>query len=423
MLKFYLKGLFRDRSRSLMPVIVVSIGVMLVVLGHCWVTGILEDMIVFNANFSTGHVKVMSRAYSENMNQQPNDLALIGTGDLLETLRQDYPEMEWVERIQFGGLVDSPDEQGETKAQGPGGGMAVDLLSENSNEAERLNLERSLIRGTLPQSSFEVILSEQFAEKLEVGPGDQVTLISSTMYGAMSITNFTVCGTVTFGAAMLDRGGMVADISGIRQALDMEDATGEILGYLPGGNYDDLEADAISGPFNEKYSDPGDQFSPVMRSLREQNTMTMFLDLVEYFRGVIIGVFLVAMCIVLWNSGLLGGLRRYGEMGLRIAIGEEKNHIYRSLITESVFIGLAGSVVGTLVGLFFGSLLARGIDISGMMQNSAVMMQGVMKARITTEAYYIGFIPGLLATVLGTALAGIGIFKRKTAQLFKELQA
>jgi putative ABC transport system permease protein len=129
------------------------------------------------------------------------------------------------------------------------------------------------------------------------------------------------------------------------------------------------------------------------------------------------------MSIVLWNSGLLGGLRRYGEMGLRMAIGEEKNHIYRSLITESVFIGIAGSLVGTAFGLFFASLLARGIDITDMMQNSNMMMQGVMKARITPDAYYIGFIPGIFATALGTALAGIGIFKRKTAQLFKELQA
>jgi len=152
MLSFYLKGLIRDRSRSLSPTIVVSIGVMLVVLMHCWVTGVLGDMIVFNARFSTGHVKVMSRAYSENISQQPNDLAMIGTGELIESLHKEFPGMEWVERIQFGGLVDSPDENGETKAQGPGGGMAVDLLSENSNEVERLNLKSSLTRGNLPET-------------------------------------------------------------------------------------------------------------------------------------------------------------------------------------------------------------------------------------------------------------------------------
>jgi putative ABC transport system permease protein len=319
--------------------------------------------------------------------------------------------------------VDAPDENGETRAQGPGGGIAIDLLSPSSDEVERLNLEKSIVRGSLPKVPEEILLSDQFATKLEVGPGDPVTLIGTTMYGAMSITNFTVSGTVKFGAAALDRGGMVADISSIRMALDMQDATGEILGYLPSGEYDDLQASAMTAAFNEKYSATMDEFSPVMLSLREQGTMTMFLDLVEYFRSMIIGIFLVAMAIVLWNSGLLGGLRRYGEMGLRIAIGEEKRHIYRSLIFESVFIGLAGSVVGTAFGLFFASLLTKGIDIGSMMQGSNMMMQGIMKARITPEAYYIGFIPGIFATALGTALAGIGIFKRKTAQLFKELQA
>ena len=218
-------------------------------------------------------------------------------------------------------------------------------------------------------------------------------------------------------------GGIVADISGIRDALDMQDATGEILGYFPNGDYDDEKATAMANAFNAKYSDANDEFSPIMLSLREQGTMTMMMTIIDYFQTLIIGIFMVAMAIVLWNSGLLGGLRRYGEMGLRIAIGEEKRHIYGSLITESVFIGLAGSVIGTAFGLLFAGLLTKGIDISGMMGNSSMMMQGVMRAKITTDAYYIGFIPGILATTFGTALAGIGIFKRKTAQLFKELQA
>ncbi|MCK4992098.1 MAG: FtsX-like permease family protein, partial [Bacteroidales bacterium] len=334
-----------------MPIIVVAIGVMLVVLMQCWVTGVLGDMIVFNARFATGHVKVMSQAYNENIDQQPNDLALLGTNQVLQDLRNEFPGLEWAERIQFGGLVDAPDENGETRAQGPGGGMAIDLFSPSSKEAVRLNLEKSLVRGRMPQITEEILLSDEFATKLEVEPGNAVTLISTTMYGAMSITNFTVSGTIKFGAAALDRGGMVADINSIRMALDMQDATGEILGYLPSGEYDDLQAASMSATFNDKYSDPEDEFSPVMLSLREQGTMTMYLDLVEYFRSLIIGIFMVAMAIVLWNSGLLGGLRRYGEMGLRIAIGEEKRHIYRSLITESIFIGLAGSIVGTAFGL------------------------------------------------------------------------
>jgi putative ABC transport system permease protein len=64
-----------------------------------------------------------------------------------------------------------------------------------------------------------------------------------------------------------------------------------------------------------------------------------------------------------------------------------------------------------------------GFDVSQFAQKSTMMIPNVYRAHITSTAYYIGFIPGLFSTVLGTALSGIGIYRRKTAQLFKELEA
>jgi putative ABC transport system permease protein len=129
------------------------------------------------------------------------------------------------------------------------------------------------------------------------------------------------------------------------------------------------------------------------------------------------------MSIVLWNAGLLGGLRRYSEFGLRLAMGEEKKHIYKSLIYEGILIGSIGSIIGTGVGLGVAYYLQEvGFDISGMMKNSTLLMPSVLKAEVTSQAFYIGFIPGVFSMVLGNALSGIGIYKRKTAQLFKELE-
>ena len=69
MIGFLVKGLFRDRHRSLFPVLTVSLGVMLTVLMHCFITGMLGDLVDLNARFSTGHVKVVTRAYADNMDQ------------------------------------------------------------------------------------------------------------------------------------------------------------------------------------------------------------------------------------------------------------------------------------------------------------------------------------------------------------------
>ena len=152
--------------------------------------------------------------------------------------------------------------------------------------------------------------------------------------------------------------------------------------------------------------------------------MGQYVELTKVWSVYISAVFVIAMALVLWNAGLLGGLRRYGEIGIRLAMGEEKGHIYRSMIYESIFIGTAGTILGTAIGLIFAWLLQTyGINISGMMEGASLMMPTHLRARITPPDFYIGFIPGLLSTVLGTMLAGIGIYKRQTARLFKELEA
>jgi putative ABC transport system permease protein len=424
MIKFLIKGLLRDKSRSRLPIIVVTIGVMLTVFMHAYITGFMGDTIELNAKFTNGHLKVMTKSYAENMDQIPNDLALVDVNQLISELQVHAPGIKWLPRIQFGGLIDAPDENGETKAQGPAIGLGLDLLSGNSGEMERMNLQNSLVRGNLIQNPGEALLSELFSQKLKVNPGDNITLIGSSMEGSMVMYNLTLAGTISFGTEAFDRGSIIIDLEDARIALDMYDAAGEILGFLGNGFYDDEKAIAIAEKFNFKYNNKEDEFAPVMKTLSQQGSMGQYVELTKVWSVYISAVFVIAMALVLWNAGLLGGLRRYGEVGIRLAMGEEKGHIYRSMIYESIFIGTAGTILGTAIGLFFAWLLQTyGINISGMMEGASLMMPTHLRARITPPDFYIGFIPGLLSTVLGTMLAGVGIYKRQTARLFKELEA
>ena len=423
MIRFLIKGLLRDSHRSRLPLIVVTLGVMLTILLTTWLTGVLGDSLNLNAKLMTGHVKVVTKAYRDNMDQIPLDLSLTGTDSLISYLRREYPTTKWVERIEFGGLLDLPDENGETKSQGPFTGIAIDFFSSGSGETERLNLKNILAEGNLPSTSGEILISNSFARKLGISPGDKVTVIGSTMYGEMSIYNFKVAGTVRYGIAALDRGSVIMDLDDARKVLDMEDACNEILGFTGVDYYDDLKATELADSFNAKHPGTSDEFAPVMIRLRDQNDLGTIIDLLSGVTGIISTVFILVLAVVLWNTGLVGGIRRYGEVGLRIAIGEEKGHIYRMMLAESLLIGMAGSVAGTAIGLALSYLFQKhGLDLSGAMQNATMLLPGVFRTRITPEAWYIGFIPGILAIVIGTALSGIGIYRRQTASLFKELQ-
>lgn len=423
MITFLFKGLLRDRHRSLFPVIIVALGTMLASLLYSWFMGVFNDMIDATARFDTGHVRIMTRAYQEIETQLPNDLGIFNLDELMSKLEADYPGYDWAPRIKYGGLLDIPDENGETRSQGTVVGFGIDLLGANSREMKRLKIAESIVRGRVPQKIGEIVISEQFANNIDVQIGDLATLISATSNGSMAIQNFTVVGTVHFGMGAMDRGAMIADIRDIQYALDMNNACSELLGFRKDMLFDMEDAERIKLDFNTAFSDKNNEFSPMMLSLPDQRGMGEYLNYIQSAGVIMVFIFVFAMSVVLWNTALMSGIRRYGEVGVRLAIGESKGHVYKTLLTESVMIGILGSVLGTAIGLAMAYYLQEvGLNITGMMSGSSMMLSDVMRARIKPASYYIGFFPGLLATTLGTAIAGIGIFKRQTASLFKELE-
>jgi putative ABC transport system permease protein len=422
MIGFLVKGLMRDRSRSLVPVLIVTSGVTLTVFLHAYITGFMGETIDMNARFTNGHLKVITKGLAEKPELQSAEMALMGIEDLSDDLTKRWPGTQWLPRISFGALIDVPDANGNTRAQGIVAGLGLQKIAPGEDEEVRLGLGRSLVEGALPMHQGEALLSQNLAQRLGLIPGNVFTLIGSDAFGSMAMANFTISGTIRFGTEALDRGMVICQLSDVQSWLQMSDAASVLLGFLPDGYYNNKEAIRISQAFNTLQTDNDDN-SPIMLALSQQGSMGQYVQLTETWSFIISLIFVFAMSLVLWNAGLLAGLRRYGEMGLRLALGEEKRHVYWMLVLESTVLGLIGSTFGTLLGLFFSWLMQTyGLDISGLMQGSAVMFPDVIRARITPSDYYIGFLPGVLSTAIGAMLAGLTIFRRQTAKLFKELE-
>ena len=64
MFRFLLKGIWRDRSRSLFSVIIVAGSVALVLIYRGLIAGVFDDMLRNTAVLLTGHTKVMTKAYA-----------------------------------------------------------------------------------------------------------------------------------------------------------------------------------------------------------------------------------------------------------------------------------------------------------------------------------------------------------------------
>lgn len=421
MISFIFRGIIRDRSRSLFPVMICMFGVFLVFVGDCFMKGSVRDLIDSNANFDTGHVKVVSQAYFKEISSRPLELALETPEGFYGKLKSDYPGFRWTRRTVFGGLLDMPDEKGETRSQAPVGAMAMDFLTEGSVEAENINLKRSLKSGELIRNKGEILVSQKLAETLEIELGQSATMFCSTVNGGSTGGNYKVVGIVKFGIAQLDKGTIVMDIADADFLLDMQNYSAEILGYRKDG-FDIATLDRIAADFNARHQSEG-EFRPYMITLLDQNNLRKLFDTTSIVLYIMVFIFIFLMTLVLWNAGLISGIRRYSEIGVRLAIGEQRTHIVVSMIIESLMTGLLGTICGIILALPLAYYFQEvGIDYSDMLNDVAVLMSGLMKAQISARSFIISMIPGTFASCLGMAMACLGIYKRNTASLFKELE-
>ena len=109
-----------------------------------------------------------------------------------------------------------------------------------------------------------MLISTKLANQLNVSVGEYVTFIGSTMNNAFTTYNFYISGTFNLRKGQTDRQMILVDISGAREALDMQDAASAIFGFSNSLYYEDETVVNLRKTYNEMESDSLDIFSPLM---------------------------------------------------------------------------------------------------------------------------------------------------------------
>ncbi|CCQ91350.1 putative Related to lipoprotein releasing system transmembrane protein [Nitrospina gracilis 3/211] len=358
MIRFTFKGILRDKSRSLFPFLIVTVGVALMVGLLGFMDGIFMGMLDMSAKLDTGHLRFVNKPFYKEEHLVPLDRALADqeeTGEWLEA--NSDPRIEWTPRIRWGALMDVPDEEGNTVSQTPVTGMAVQLLNPASSERERLDLKASVREGRVPENPHEMLVGYQLAESLGLKPGSMVTLLGQTFDGGLATDNYTVTGLIQFGVTAMDKKMALFDLADAQHTFYMDNMVTDWLGFLPASVPYDEYAD-IKQAIEEKLPDlrqnPPKQWAkddfPIALTILDQRNIEEIARKFELIRGVIVLIFTFLMVLVLWNAGLLNGIHRYGEMGLRLAMGETHKHLVASLTLEAFAVGVLGSIAGCVVG-------------------------------------------------------------------------
>lgn len=431
MIRWIFQGILRDKTRSLFPFLVVTVGVALMITLLGYMEGIFMGVIDITANLDTGHLRFTNKPFYDEEHLNPLDRALAGGKETLTWLKKNSsPEIQWMPRIRWAAIMDVPNERGETRSQTPVAGMAIDLLSSESQELRRLKLAKSLVDGKLPSRSGEMLIGYLLAETLRLKPGDSVTLIGQSFDGGMATGNYIVTGFVRFGVFSMDKKMALMDLADAQHTFYMEDMVTDWLGFVPAhisyGDYDKLKDD-LAVRLEDFRKHPPSAWAkddvPLLLSIMDQRGIGDVKRKFVAIREVIVWIFLLLMTLVLWNAGLLNGIHRYGEMGLRLALGETHKEVLFFLLVEALIIGILGSLAGSLIGgglVYY--LQEVGVNMGDAFANVGVIVSDVVRGRLNLMGFIYAIVPGLVAGVVGALVAGLAIFKRSEADLFRELE-
>ena len=431
MIRLLIRGMLQDRTRSLFPFTVVAVGVALVIVLVGFLDGVIMGMVDSTAYLDTGHLRVVNKPFYDEEHLNPMDRALGAqkiTGNWLK--ENSDPKIEWSPRIRWRAIMDVPDEKGETRSQTPVMGMALDMLSVDSTELKRLGLLESLSHGRLPDKPGEVLVGYQLAQTLELGLNQPVTLIGRTFDGGLATDNYIVVGFVRFGIFAMDKKMLIIDLVDAQETFYLKNMVTDWLGYLPTHvsffDYDKYRSrieSSLKELTNNHPSGWAKDDVPIVVSIQDQRNIRSHTEMFRVVRKYIIGVFLFLMVVVLWNAGILNGIHRYGEMGVRLAMGETHSRLIISLVGEALAVGIVGTAAGCILGgACTYALQEVGLNMGDAFAKSGLMLSDVVRARLSIGGFVCGIVPGVTASVLGALISALSIYKRSEANLFRELE-
>lgn len=336
------RSLARQGRRTLLALSIVSGGVAAFLLAGGFINWIFFDMRESTIHSQLGHLQITRPGYFRE-----------GLGDpykyLLPAISADHTagvaQLETLSpRLAFSGLVSLGEE-------------TISFAGEGIDPEREAPITRAIQivsgRDLAGADATEILLGEGLAANLGAKAGDHVVLLATTAEGGINAVEVLVAGTFATITKAYDDSVLRAPIRIARELMKVEGATSWVALLK-----DTDDTQAAIGQFSRAL--PAAQFE-----ITPWNQLADFYNkTVELFtRQVGVVRVLIALIIVLSISNTLSMsvIERTSEIGTMMALGVKRRGILRQFVIEGALLG----VVGGLLGVTIGWLLAQAISAIG----------------------------------------------------------
>lgn len=359
------RNLLRNSRRTLITLLVSSAGfaALAIVAGYMEFTfyGLREMTICrgFTAGGGTGHLQVFPAEALSKEERFPLEFGIGGYRELQHEIEKEKQVAATIPRIEFNGLISN----GEKSISFLGTGVDPDkelALIGYWNRTNRMSKKHKMDDSAyirLKQGTPDgVLIGQEMARALNAEVGSSLTLMGTTVDGAVNAVDVTVAGIAKNPLKSIDRYYLVAHLE-TAQNLMFTDKVSKIVVVLDDTRHTTqsipsilrrVDATAKAGTFAIV---PWDKLAEYYHSVRDA------YNIIFGFTGIIVVVIVFLSCA---NTMLMATMERVREIGTLKAIGISNSWITLMFLLEGFFIGLL-SVAGGVVLKYLFSIIINNI--------------------------------------------------------------
>jgi len=401
--KIALASLFRRRSRTFSVVLMISVSLWGLLFMEGLYEGMMEQMIRNAIRSDCGEISIFAKGY-----RQEKDIKNLITkpGEVEEYLRSDLEVRSYVKRLEHQGLAATAHYS-----------RGVSFLAiESKAEQRQGRLQEYMVAGdfTFGSNGKGLILGAELAEKLKVEMGRKVIVSAQATDDEIASMALKVSGIIRTNNMALDDGAVFVDLTTFSRLLQVGGAVSRFA--LFSENPENLET--VQARLRARFPDlevfRWDELYPALMQSRVMmkwfNLVTAFLVFSAAAIG-IIGVMLVSV------------LERIREFGIMTAVGTEFRQIAGVVLVESLLIGLAGYIGGSLLGwATLYHFKVKGLDLTTFSEAFNAFGMDAVTYAIIRPGYFITPFAAILIAAICSALLPLRIlYKAKPIKAIGEI--
>tara|TARA_R110002050_G_scaffold11122_2_gene37821 strand:+ start:22849 stop:24063 length:1215 start_codon:yes stop_codon:yes gene_type:complete len=345
LLKIAWRNVWRNKSRSLIVISSIAVGVWALVAGTGFMNGFMVSYISDSITYLTSNVQVHNSEFGvdKDINFYISDAT-----EKADHLTQ-LPGVKAVsKRVLVNGMIASA-----KKASG------IEIRGINVTQEQQVtHLDSTLIDGAYFEGVKRnpVLIGAKLAEELNVKIRSKIVLTFSDSHGEMVSGAFRVVGIIKVSAVNLNAS------TAIVRDTDLQSLAGI------GNNYHEIavvtetqadEQQIISDYRNTYTGDLVQDWKEIAPELAYAS------DMFSNMLYILMGVILTALVFGIVNTMLMAVLERIKELGMLMAVGMVKSKVFFMIVVETIFLGLVGTPIGLLIGYLNVSFYTeRGVDLT-----------------------------------------------------------